>query len=210
MNNNNNNNNTKPRYSTTSNEYHHENKNSKIERINKPLAVVNGQTNRSSIPQYSHDQQYYNDENQFYSNQSMKRKYDSSYYSPSHQTKRFHSEQTYPMYPTLPLSSESYYFDHPPPSSSTQQQRTSRYMLFKNDPTLSDTMPNVHHLSTNLNEPIKLIEHENIYSDDIEHLLDIFKNEVDMIGLDPIATTSTGDCTIDINHCLSSNDFCTY
>jgi hypothetical protein len=55
-----------------------------------------------------------------------------------------------------------------------------------------------------------MIEHENIYSDDIEHLLDIFKNEVEMIGLDPVATTSTGDCAIDMGHCLSSNEFCPY
>jgi hypothetical protein len=144
----------------------------------------------------------------------MKRKYDSSlsyHHHHHHQTKRFHSEQTIPVYPTPPLLSESFYFDHPP--SSTQQRTsiptTSRYMLLKNDPTLSDTIPTVH-MSTNLNEPIKMIEHENIYSDDIEHLLDIFKNEVEMIGLDPIATTSTGDCTIDMGHCLSSNEFCPY
>jgi hypothetical protein len=217
-NNNNNNNNNKQRYST-SNEYNHENKNSKIERINKPFAVVNGQTIRSSIPTFSHDHQYFNEENQFYShqsfnNQTMKRKYDSSlsyHHHHHHQTKRFHSEQTIPVYPTPPLLSESFYFDHPP--SSTQQRTsiptTSRYMLLKNDPTLSDTIPTVH-MSTNLNEPIKMIEHENIYSDDIEHLLDIFKNEVEMIGLDPIATTSTGDCTIDMGHCLSSNEFCPY
>lgn len=224
MNNNNNTttNNNKQRHST-SNEYQHENKNTKIERTNKPFAVVNGQTIRSSLPTYSHDYQYCNEENQFYphqsfNNQTTKRKYDSSisYYSPPlhhhhQQTKRFHCEQTLPVYPTVPLSSESYYFDHPPPS--TQQRTsiptTSRYMLFKNDPTLSDTIPNVHR-STNLNEPMKIIEHENIYSDDIEHLLDIFKNEVEMIGLDPIATTSTGDCTLDMGHCLSSNDFCPY
>jgi hypothetical protein len=208
-NNNNNNNNNKQRYST-SNEYNHENKNTKIERINKPFAVVNGQTIRSSIPTYSHDHQYFNEENQFYShqsfnNQTMKRKYDSSL-SYHQQEKRFHTEQTLPIHSTPPLSSESFYFDHPPPST---QQRTSRYMLLKNDPTLSDTIPSVH-MSTNLHEPIKMIEHENIYSDDIEHLLDIFKNEVEMIGLDPIATTSTGDCVIDMGHCLSSNEFCPY
>ncbi|UJR30563.1 hypothetical protein I4U23_018092 [Adineta vaga] len=86
----------------------------------------------------------------------------------------------------------------------------SRYMLLKNDPSLSDTIPSVH-MPTNMNEPpIQMIEHENMYSDDIEHLLDIFKNEVEMIGLDPIATTSTGDCTLDMGHCLSSNQFCSY
>jgi hypothetical protein len=115
------------------------------------------------------------------------------------------------MYSTPPLPSDSFYFDHPPVS--TQQRTsiptTSRYMLLKNDPILAETIPPVH-MSTNFNEPIKIIEHENIYSDDIEHLLDIFKNEVEMIGLDPVATTSTGDCAIDMGHCLSSNEFCPY
>lgn len=201
-----------------SNEYNHENnKNKKIERINKPFAVVNGQTIRSSLPTFTHNHhQYSNEENQFYSNQSfnnqtLKRKFDSSSSSYHYQTKRFHSEQTLPIYPT---STESYYFDHPPPSTQQHQQRTSlpitsRYMLLKDDPSLSDTIPTVH-MPTNLNQPIQMIEHENIYSDDIEHLLDIFKNEVEMIGLDPIATTSTGDCVIDMGHCLSSNEFCPY
>ncbi|CAF1126000.1 unnamed protein product [Adineta steineri] len=205
------------RYST-SNEYNnHENKNKKIERINKPFTVVNGQTIRSSIPAFTHNHQYSNEENQYYShqsyhNQTSKRKFDSSTTSSyhHHQTKRFHSEQILPIYPTQSLSSESFYFDYSQPSTQQQQQqRTSRYMLLKNDPSLSDTLPTVH-MPTNFNEPIQMIEHENIYTDDIEHLLDIFKNEVEMIGLDPIATTSTGDCTIDMNHCLSSNEFCSY
>jgi len=209
----NNNNNNKQRHST-SNEYNHENKNRKIERINKPFAVVNGQTIRPSIPTFTHDHQYSNEENQFYShqsfnNQTLKRKFDSSSYH--HQTKRLHSEQTLPFYSTQP---ESFYFDHPPPSTQQQQRTsmlpiTSRYMLLKGDPSLSDTLPTVH-MPTNVNEPIRMIEHENIYSDDIEHLLDIFKNEVEMIGVDPIATTSTGDCAIDMGHCLSSNEFCLY
>jgi hypothetical protein len=212
---NNNNNNNKQRYSSP-NEYKHDNKNIKIERINKPFAVVNSQAIRSSVPTYSHDHQYFNEENQYYShqsfnNQTIKRKYDSYHHHHHHQAKRFHSEQTLPMYSTPPLSSDSFYFDHPTPL--TQQRTsiptTSRYMLLKNDPTLSDTIPTVH-MSTNFNEPIKMIEHENIYSDDIEHLLDIFKNEVEMIGLDPVATTSTGDCAIDMGHCLSSNEFCPY
>jgi hypothetical protein len=205
----NNNNNNKQRYST-SNDYNSENKNKKIERLNKPFAVVNGQTIRPSIPTFSSDYQYSNEENQYYShqsfnNQTIKRKFDSSL-SYQHQAKRFHSEQTLPIYPTPPLPSESFYFNHPPSST---QQRTSRYMLLKNDPSLSDTIPTVH-MPTNLIEPIKMIEHDNIYSDDIEHLLDIFKNEVEMIGLDPIATTSTGDCAIDMAHCLSSNEYCPY
>lgn len=182
-----------------SNEHKHDQKNSKTERTNKPLAIVNGQTIHSSVSTYSHNYPYFNEQNHFYSEQSfpnpsMKRKYDSSlgYPQQQQQTKRFHCEQTLPAYPSVPLSSNSYYFDQP----------SSRYMLLKNDPTLSQSIPTVH-MSTNYTEPMKILEHENIYSDDIEHLLDIFKNEVEMIGLDPVASTSTGDC-------LSSNEFCSY
>ncbi|CAF2939672.1 unnamed protein product [Rotaria sp. Silwood2] len=198
-----------------SNVYKHENRNRKIERINKPFAVVNGQTIRPSISTFSHDHQYSNEENQFYSqqslnNQTMKRKFDSTL-SYQHQPKRFQSEQTLPIYPISSLSSESFYIDRPP--FCTQQRTsiptTSRYMLLKNDPSLSDTIPTVH-VSKNLNESIEMIEHKNIYSDDIEHLLDIFKNEVEMNGLDPVATTSAGDCAIDFGHCLPSNEYCPY
>ena len=68
---------------TSSNEYKQENKTNKIERTNKPLAVVNGQTIRPAIPIFPRDDQYFNEENQFYSrqsfnNQTMKRKYDPS------------------------------------------------------------------------------------------------------------------------------------
>ncbi|CAF1675106.1 unnamed protein product [Adineta ricciae] len=173
---------------------------------------------RSALPTYtSHQQQYSNEENQYYShhsfnNQTLKRKYDSSSTS-YHQTKRFHSEQTLPIYPTPPVSSDSFYYDQTasllPPPMTQQRTMTSRYMLLKNDPSLSDTISSVH-MSTHLNEPMQMIEHDNICSDDIEHLLDIFKNEVEMIGLDPIATTSTGDCTLDMAQCLSSNEFCSY
>ena len=119
------------------------------------------------------------------------------------------------MYSTPPLPSDSFYFDHPPPPPPlpTQQRTsiptTSRYMLLKNDPTLSETIPTVP-MSTNYNEPIQMIEHTDVYSDDIEHLLDIFKNEVEMSVFDPVASTSTGDCAIDMGHCLSSNEFCSY
>ena len=200
----NNNSHGKQRHSLP-NEHKHDNKHSKTERMNKPLAIVNGQTIRSSLSTYPH----FNEQNQFYTDQSfpnstMKRKYDSSlsydHHHHHHQpTKRFHGEQTLPMYPSAPLSSDSYYFDHPP---TPVQQRSSRYMLLKNDPTLSETIPTTH-LSTNFHEPMKILEHENLYSDDIEHLLDIFKNEVEMLGFDPVASTSTGDC-------LSSNEFCSY
>ncbi|CAF1202884.1 unnamed protein product [Rotaria magnacalcarata] len=222
-------NNNKQRYSI-SNVYNHENKNKKIERINKPFTVVNGQTIRSSIQTYSHDHQYSNEENQYYSQQSyndqtIKRKFDSTLsYHHHHQPKRFLSGQTLPIYPTSSLPSESYYYNHPTYCTQPQQQQeqqqqqqqqrtsiptTSRYMLLKNDPSLSDAMPTVH-MSTNLNQSIGMIEHKNLYSDDIEDLLDIFKNEVQMIGIDPIATTSTGDCATDFGHCLSSNEFCPY
>ncbi|CAF3484979.1 unnamed protein product [Rotaria sp. Silwood1] len=198
-----------------SNVYNHENRNRKIERINKPFAVVNGQTIRPSIPTFSHDHQYSNEENQFYppqslNNQTMKRKFDSSL-SYHHQPKRFQSEQILPIYPTSSLSSESFYIDRP--SFCTQQRTfiptTSRHMLLKNNPSLSDTISTVH-MSKNLNESMELMEHKNIYSDDIEHLLDIFKNEVEMIGLDPIATTSAGDGVVDFGHCLPSNEFSPY
>ncbi|CAF1132910.1 unnamed protein product [Rotaria sordida] len=215
MNNNNNNNNNKQPFSI-SNGYNHENRNKKIERINKPFAVVNGQTIRSSIPTFSRDHQYSNEENQFYSqqslnNQTMKRKFDSTlsyHHHHHHQPKRFQSEQTLPIHPISSLSSESFYINRSPSCipQRTSMPTTSRYMLLKNDPSLSDTISTVP-MSTNLNESM---EHKNIYSDDIEHLLDIFKNEVEMIGLDPIATTSAGDCAIDFGHCLPSNEFCPY
>lgn len=211
-------NNNTQRYSIP-NVYNHENKNKKIERLNKPFTVVNGQTIRSSIPTYSHDHKYSNEENQYYTQQSsndqmIKRKYDSTLLY-HHQPKRFHSEQTLATCPTSSLSSESFYYDHQPSCTQQHQQQrtslpaTSRYMLLKNDPSLADAMPNVH-MPTNFNQSISMIEHKNIYSDDIEHLLDIFKNEVQMIGLDPVATTSTGDCAADFGHCLSSNEFCPY
>lgn len=182
-----------------------EQKHSKIERMNKPLAVVNGQTNRSSVSTISPNYQYFNGENQCYSdhpypNPSMKRKYDPSLtYDHQQPNKRFHCEPTFSTYPSVPISSDSFYYDPHPPPAPVQQQRPSRYMLLKNDPTLSETIP----ISTNFHEPMKLLEHDNLYSDDIEHLLDIFKNEVEMIGFDPVASTSTGDC-------LSSNEFCSY
>jgi len=201
---------TKQRYSSSassSSDSPHENmKSTKTERTNKPLAIVNGQKIRLTKPKLSPNHQYFHDETQYYTSQSNKRKYDSSLvYQP--QTKRFHSEQTLPIYPTnLPhSSSESYYYDH----SVTSVPTTSRCMLLKNDPTFANTSP-MNHLSANSNETFQTIEQENIYSDDIEHLLDIFKNEVELIGLDPIATTSTSDCSLDINHCLSTNEFCPY
>ena len=139
---------------------------------------------------------------------AQKRKYDSSV--SSHSTKRFHGEQTLPIYPQ---ASDYVYYDQTSISNSTQRTpslpTSSRYMLLKNDPSLSDTLvavptSNTYHSST------KILDDENLYAEDIEHLLDIFKNEVEMIGLDPIASTSTGDLPLDMAHCLSSNEFCTY
>ena len=207
-------NNNKQRHST-SNEYKNESKGRKIERINKPFAVVNGQTLRSSISMHSYDHQYSNDENQFHSqqpltNQAMKRKFDSSILY-HHQTKRFHSGQTIPMYPTPSLPSESFYSDHSSPSTQPRIsiQTTSRHMLLKNDPSLADTISTAH-MPTNFNEPIEMIEGRSIYQDDIEHLLDIFKNEVEMIELGPKATTSISDYAVDFGHCLSSNEYSPY
>lgn len=201
----------KERYSSSSssNDYHQENKSTKTERTSKPLAMVNGQPTRASKSTFSPpDHHYFYDENQFHPTQTMKRKYDSSI--SYQQPKRFHTEQTLPIYPTShPLSSEPFYYDHPPPPMQQRPLPPPRYMLLKNDPALSDTIPPVR-MSANSHEPLKMIEHENICSDDIEHLLDIFKNEVEMIGFDPIATTSTDDCPLNINHCLSTNDFCSY
>lgn len=188
----------------------HESKSRKPERMNKPLAVVNGQAIRPSLPACtSHQQQYSNEENQCYSpptlnSQPWKRKLDSAHTHPR-PTKRFHAEQTLPVYPPAPFASDSYYFEPAAPPSA--HQRTC--LLLKNDPSLSETMPPVH-LPANLSAPMQLLEHESIYSDDIEHLLDIFKHEVELIGLDPIASTSAGDCTLDMGHCVSSNDFCSY
>ena len=53
-----------------------------------------------------------------------------------------------------------------------------------------------------------MLEDENIFCDDIDHLLDIFKNEVELIGFDSIGNSATS--SIDIGHCLSSNEFCSY
>ena len=116
----------------------------------------------------------------------------------------------------LSFPSESFYLEQLPapapppplPSSATSHtgvhRTTSRYMLFKNDPSLSDT------LASDSVPSHGSLEHEHLYSDDIEHLLDIFKSEVEMIGMDPIATTSAGDYPLDMVHCLSANEFCSY
>lgn len=189
-------------------------KTKKYQRMPKPLTVINGPTSGSSRSSFSafSPYQYSNEENHFVTQQSlihagMKRKC-----APAvtyHSTKRFHSEQTLPIYPTPP---ELIYYEPtapitPPPS---RVSTTSRYMLLKNDPSLSDTVPTVPMTTNHFHSSTKILEEENLYSDDIEHLLDIFKNEVEMIGLDPIASTSTGDGTLDMSHCLSSNEFCTY
>lgn len=192
----------------------HESKTKKSDRISKPLTVVNGQStlNRSSTSR-SFPKHYSNEENQYTSSSppsysSNKRKYD--VIDSSHCNKRFHAEQTLPVYP---MASDYFYYDQA--SSSNSIPRTSvlpsssRYMLLRNDPSLADTLPTLP-VSNTYSSSNKLLEDENLYADDIEHLLDIFKNEVEMIGLDPVASTSTGDLTLDMAHCLSSNEFCTY
>ena len=187
-----------------------ETKTKKFQRMPKPLAVINGPTSsssRASLSALSH-YQHANEENHFETHPSMihpgvKRKC-----APTiayHSTKRFHTEQTLPIYPT---PSELIYYE-PPALASRPSTTSSRYMLLKNDPSLSDTVPTVP-MNSHFHSSTMILEEDTLYSDDIEHLLDIFKNEVELIGLDPIASTSAGDGTLDISHCLSSNEFCTY
>jgi hypothetical protein len=166
---------------------------------NKPLILLECQTMTNTCPSltshFQHQHEYCHDDKRLFSSSTefnhstLKRKNNTM--NTCKTSKRFQSEENRGFYHR---ASDFVYYDQ-----TTCVPHIGRYMLLKSDPTLSDTMS----MST------AFVDNENqfYFDDDLEHLLDIFKNDIDTVTL---ASTNTNDTSSDRVHRLSTDEFYTY
>lgn len=148
------------------------NKCKKSDQLVKPLSVINGQTT-------SNRKRSNNDENGLISSKSKsKRKLESNFEMEN--SKRFHNEQTLPVFPA-----------------------TNNSILFDENSTKNCSFFDENQRDSNKFQPaIGFADDENLFCEDLDHLLDIFHNELEQISFDPT--------TIDFTQCFSTNEFSTF